>query len=225
MLARRVGAEGRTRAFVQGRSATAADLQELGGRMVAFFGQHEHRRLTLASAQLELLDGFCGERAPAPARAAGGRARPGAPARARAGGAARASRHARARPRPAGVRDRGDRAARPERRGPRGAAAPSASGCAGSTRCWPPPAAAPRRSRPRPARAAGSPRRWRRPSGWPRASSGVDPELDALGAAARRRCAWRPRTSAPSCAATSRGSRPIRAGCSRSRSGSTSTTG
>jgi DNA repair protein RecN (Recombination protein N) len=60
VLARRVGAGGRTRAFVQGRSATAADLQALGGRLVAFFGQHEHRRLTLASAQLELLDGFCG---------------------------------------------------------------------------------------------------------------------------------------------------------------------
>ena len=28
--------------------------------MVAFFGQHQHRRLTLASAQLDLLDGFCG---------------------------------------------------------------------------------------------------------------------------------------------------------------------
>ena len=45
---------------MQGRSATAADLQALGGRLVAFFGQHEHRRLTLASAQLDLLDGFCG---------------------------------------------------------------------------------------------------------------------------------------------------------------------
>jgi len=60
VLARRVSAEGRTRAFVQGRSATAADLQALGGRLVAFFGQHEHRRLTLGSAQLDLLDGFCG---------------------------------------------------------------------------------------------------------------------------------------------------------------------
>ena len=40
VLARRVSAEGRSRAFVQGRSATAADLQALGGRMVAFFGQH-----------------------------------------------------------------------------------------------------------------------------------------------------------------------------------------
>jgi DNA repair protein RecN (Recombination protein N) len=60
VLARRVSAEGRTRAFVQGRSATAADLAAVGGRLVAFFGQHEHRRLTLASAQLDLLDGFCG---------------------------------------------------------------------------------------------------------------------------------------------------------------------
>jgi DNA repair protein RecN (Recombination protein N) len=60
VLARRVSAEGRTRAFVEGRSATAGDLQALGGRLVAFFGQHEHRRLTLASAQLDLLDGFCG---------------------------------------------------------------------------------------------------------------------------------------------------------------------
>jgi len=60
VLARRVGASGRTSAFVQGRSATAADLQALGGRLVAFFGQHEHRRLTLAAAQLDLLDGFCG---------------------------------------------------------------------------------------------------------------------------------------------------------------------
>jgi DNA repair protein RecN (Recombination protein N) len=61
VLARRVSAEGRTRAYVQGRSATAADLRELGGRVVSFFGQHEHRKLTVGSAQLDLLDGFCGE--------------------------------------------------------------------------------------------------------------------------------------------------------------------
>ena len=60
VLARRVSSEGRTRAFVEGRSATAGDLQAVGGRLVAFFGQHEHRRLTLASAQLDLLDGFGG---------------------------------------------------------------------------------------------------------------------------------------------------------------------
>jgi len=60
VLARRVTAEGRTRAYVGGRSATAADLRDLGGALLSFYGQHEHRRLTLASAQLEILDGFCG---------------------------------------------------------------------------------------------------------------------------------------------------------------------
>ena len=60
VLGRRVGADGRTRAFVQGRSASAADLRELGSRLVAFYGQHEHRKLVLGSAQLEALDAFCG---------------------------------------------------------------------------------------------------------------------------------------------------------------------
>jgi DNA repair protein RecN (Recombination protein N) len=60
VLGRRVGSSGRTSAFVQGRSASAADLRALGGRLLAFYGQHEHRRLALASAQLEVLDGFAG---------------------------------------------------------------------------------------------------------------------------------------------------------------------
>ena len=60
VLGRRVGASGRTSAFVAGRSASAADLQALGSRLIAFYGQHEHRKLTLASAQLEILDGFAG---------------------------------------------------------------------------------------------------------------------------------------------------------------------
>jgi DNA repair protein RecN (Recombination protein N) len=60
VLGRRVGLSGRTSAFVQGRSASAADLRELGGRLLAFYGQHEHRKLTLASAQLDVLDGFAG---------------------------------------------------------------------------------------------------------------------------------------------------------------------
>ena len=60
VLARRVSAEGRTRAYLGGRSATAAELAEVGGALLSFYGQHEHRRLTLASAQLEILDGFCG---------------------------------------------------------------------------------------------------------------------------------------------------------------------
>jgi DNA repair protein RecN (Recombination protein N) len=60
VLGRRVGTSGRTSAFVQGRSASAADLRALGARLLAFYGQHEHRKLTLASAQLEVLDGFAG---------------------------------------------------------------------------------------------------------------------------------------------------------------------
>jgi DNA repair protein RecN (Recombination protein N) len=60
VLARRVSAEGRTRAYLGGRSATAADLRVAGGALLSFYGQHEHRKLTLASAQLDILDGFCG---------------------------------------------------------------------------------------------------------------------------------------------------------------------
>jgi DNA repair protein RecN (Recombination protein N) len=60
VLGRRVGVSGRTSAFVGGRSASAADLRALGSRLLAFYGQHEHRRLTLSSAQMEILDGFAG---------------------------------------------------------------------------------------------------------------------------------------------------------------------
>jgi DNA repair protein RecN (Recombination protein N) len=60
VLGRRVSAGGRTSAFLAGRAATAADLKLLGGRLLAFFGQHEHRKLTISSAQLEILDGFAG---------------------------------------------------------------------------------------------------------------------------------------------------------------------
>src|SRR5688500_14070151 len=61
VLARRVTAEGRTRAYVDHRSATVAELRERAESLISFYGQHEHRRLTLASAQLEALDAFCGE--------------------------------------------------------------------------------------------------------------------------------------------------------------------
>ena len=60
VLGRRVGASGRTGAFIAGRSASAADLRLLGSRLLAFYGQHEHRKLTIASAQLRILDGFAG---------------------------------------------------------------------------------------------------------------------------------------------------------------------
>ncbi len=60
VLGRRVSAAGRTGAFVAGRAASAADLKLLGGRLLAFYGQHEHRKLTIASSQMEVLDGFAG---------------------------------------------------------------------------------------------------------------------------------------------------------------------
>src|SRR3954466_9384623 len=61
-IGRRVSASGRTSAFLGGRSASAPDLQALGSRLLAFYGQHEHRKLTLSTAQLETLDGSAGER-------------------------------------------------------------------------------------------------------------------------------------------------------------------
>src|ERR1700749_4760005 len=60
VLGRRVSAGGGASALLAGGAATAADLKALGGRLVAFFGQHEHRRLTISSAQMEVLDGFAG---------------------------------------------------------------------------------------------------------------------------------------------------------------------
>ncbi len=60
VLARRVWPDGRTRAYVCGRSATLADLRELAAGLISFYGQHEHRKLMLSSAQLEVLDAYCG---------------------------------------------------------------------------------------------------------------------------------------------------------------------
>jgi DNA repair protein RecN (Recombination protein N) len=60
VVGRRVSASGRTAAFVAGRAASAGDLKVLGARLISFYGQHEHRKLTLTSAQLEILDGFAG---------------------------------------------------------------------------------------------------------------------------------------------------------------------
>jgi DNA repair protein RecN (Recombination protein N) len=60
VLGRRVSANGRTTAFLAGRAASASDLKLLGSRLLAFYGQHEHRKLTIGSAQMEVLDGFAG---------------------------------------------------------------------------------------------------------------------------------------------------------------------
>jgi DNA repair protein RecN (Recombination protein N) len=60
VLARRVWPDGRTRAYVCGRAATVSDLRELGSQALAFYGQHEHRKLMLSATQLEVLDAYAG---------------------------------------------------------------------------------------------------------------------------------------------------------------------
>jgi DNA repair protein RecN (Recombination protein N) len=56
VLARRVGLDGRTRAYLNGRSATVGELRDLGAELMSFYGQHEHRTLTISAKQLQLLD-------------------------------------------------------------------------------------------------------------------------------------------------------------------------
>jgi DNA repair protein RecN (Recombination protein N) len=60
VVGRRVSATGRTAAFLAGRAASAGDLKSVGSRLLAFYGQHEHRKLTISSAQMDVLDGFAG---------------------------------------------------------------------------------------------------------------------------------------------------------------------
>jgi DNA repair protein RecN (Recombination protein N) len=59
--ARRVFADGRTRAYAWGRAAAREDVAAAVERVVAMSGQFEQRRLARPSYQLEVLDRFCGE--------------------------------------------------------------------------------------------------------------------------------------------------------------------
>ena len=61
VIARRVGADGRTRAYLNGRSATVGELRDVAATLLAFYGQHEHRKLTLSASQMQILDGQCGD--------------------------------------------------------------------------------------------------------------------------------------------------------------------
>jgi DNA repair protein RecN (Recombination protein N) len=61
LVARRVFADGRTRAYAWGRAAAREDVAAAVERVVAMSGQFEQRRLSRPSYQLELLDRFCGE--------------------------------------------------------------------------------------------------------------------------------------------------------------------
>jgi DNA repair protein RecN (Recombination protein N) len=61
VLARRIFADGRTRAYAWGRSAAREDLAAAGELLVAMSGQFEQRRLARASYRLDVLDGFVGD--------------------------------------------------------------------------------------------------------------------------------------------------------------------
>ena len=61
VLARRIFADGRTRAYAWGRSAAREDLTAAGELLVAMSGQFEQRRLARASYRLDVLDAFVGD--------------------------------------------------------------------------------------------------------------------------------------------------------------------
>jgi DNA repair protein RecN (Recombination protein N) len=59
IVARVIPTDGRSRAYVNGRLATAANLAELGARTVDLHGQHAHQSLLTTAAQRDALDRFC----------------------------------------------------------------------------------------------------------------------------------------------------------------------
>ena len=61
VVARRVFADGRTRAYAWGRSAAREDLAAAGERLLAMSGQFEQRRLARPGYQLDVLDSFIGD--------------------------------------------------------------------------------------------------------------------------------------------------------------------
>ncbi|TMK28238.1 MAG: DNA repair protein RecN [Actinobacteria bacterium] len=61
VLARRVFADGRTRAYAWGRSAAREDVAGAAERLIAMSGQFEQRRLSRPAYQLDVLDAFAGE--------------------------------------------------------------------------------------------------------------------------------------------------------------------
>jgi len=61
VLARRVFADGRTRAYAWGRAVAREDVAAAAERLIAMSGQFEQRRLARPSFQLDVLDAFCGD--------------------------------------------------------------------------------------------------------------------------------------------------------------------
>jgi DNA repair protein RecN (Recombination protein N) len=60
VLARRVFADGRTRAYAWGRAVSRDDLAAAAERLIAMSGQFEQRRLARPAYQLDVLDAFIG---------------------------------------------------------------------------------------------------------------------------------------------------------------------
>src|SRR5256885_3193913 len=60
VLARRIFADGRTRAYAWGRSAAREDVAGAADRLIAMSGQFEQRRLARPAYQLDVLDAFIG---------------------------------------------------------------------------------------------------------------------------------------------------------------------
>ena len=58
LLRRVISSDGRSRAFINGASASLANLRELGERLVEIHGQNEHQSLLRGETQRELLDDF-----------------------------------------------------------------------------------------------------------------------------------------------------------------------
>jgi len=58
VLARVIPADGRSRAYVNGRLATVSSLADVGARLVDIHGQHAHQSLLGAAAQRDALDRF-----------------------------------------------------------------------------------------------------------------------------------------------------------------------
>ncbi|MSQ64730.1 MAG: DNA repair protein RecN, partial [Betaproteobacteria bacterium] len=60
ILRRTIDRAGRSRCFINGHSATLAQLREIGEFLVDIHGQHEHQSLLRAAAQRDLLDAHAG---------------------------------------------------------------------------------------------------------------------------------------------------------------------
>jgi len=60
LLRRTLDAQGRSRAWINGRPATLAHLKDLGEMLVDLHGQHSHQSLAHAQAQRNLVDAFGG---------------------------------------------------------------------------------------------------------------------------------------------------------------------